>query len=299
MPEMVKYAGQQFTVSHRVEKICDTVDGAVARRMRGTVFLEDLRCDGGGHGGCGARCRIYWKAAWLERIDDDRPQHRTASHDEAQRLGTICNKTARSSDESGAVFRCQATEALRATAPQTARALGQYVREISSGNITLGQFVSTAFRAVYLKIKFKLGNKNLLPLELPIKNCERIKPIALEPGDWVEVKSFNDIAKTLNGQASNRGLRFTHEMLPACGKKFRVLDRVHRIIDEKTGRMIELKNDCFILEGLYCEGDRSPGRWFCPRQIYPYWRSAWLRPVPPPRPGPCERKPAALASPHE
>ena len=299
MPEMVKYAGGQYTVSHRVEKICDTIAGGVARRMRDTVFLEDMRCDGGGHGGCGARCRIYWKTAWLEKIDDDQARYRTASPDEAQRLETICNQAARSDDEGSTVFRCQATEAVRATEPQTARAPGQYAREIACGNITLWQFVTTACRAIYLKTRSKLGNKDLLPLKLPVKNGERGLPILLKPGDWVEVKSFDDIAKTLNGEARNRGLCFTHEMLPACGKKFRVLDRVHRIIDEKTGRMIELKNDCFILDGLYCEGDRSLGRWFCPRLIYPYWRSAWLRPVPPPQPAPGQRKAAALVSPHE
>ncbi len=43
--------------------------------------------------------------------------------------------------------------------------------------------------------------------------------------------------------------------------------------------MIELSSDCLILEGVVCSGDHSRGRWFCPRQIYPYWREAWLRPV--------------------
>jgi hypothetical protein len=72
MPEMVKYVGRRFTVSHRVEKICDTVKDSgppQSRRMYDTVLLDDLRCDGSGHDGCQAGCRIYWKESWLRRVD--------------------------------------------------------------------------------------------------------------------------------------------------------------------------------------------------------------------------------------
>jgi hypothetical protein len=68
-------------------------------------------------------------------------------------------------------------------------------------------------------------------------------------------------------------------MLPYCGKTYRVKDRVERIIDDRTGRMLKISADCLILDGVVCSGERSVGRWFCPRQIYPYWREAWLRPV--------------------
>ena len=71
MPEMLQYVGRRFTVSRRVEKICDTIAATGSRRMRDTVYLEDLRCDGSGHGGCQAGCRIYWKEAWLRRVDGD------------------------------------------------------------------------------------------------------------------------------------------------------------------------------------------------------------------------------------
>src|SRR5512132_446356 len=73
MVEMLQYSGKRFTVSHRVEKICDTVSGGPpnSRRMRDTVLLDDLRCDGSAHGGCQAGCRIYWKESWLRRVDDN------------------------------------------------------------------------------------------------------------------------------------------------------------------------------------------------------------------------------------
>src|SRR5207253_793001 len=69
MPEMVAHAGRRFTVSHRVEKICDTAGGTTAsRRVQRTVLLEDLRCDGSAHDGCQAGCRIYWREEWLRPV---------------------------------------------------------------------------------------------------------------------------------------------------------------------------------------------------------------------------------------
>ena len=37
--------------------------------MQDTVLLDNLRCDGSAHDGCQAGCRLYWKEAWLRRVD--------------------------------------------------------------------------------------------------------------------------------------------------------------------------------------------------------------------------------------
>src|SRR6476469_1938553 len=66
MPEMLSYFGQRFTVTAQVARACDTVNYSGVRRLRDTVMLDDLRCDGSGHAGCGAQCRFYWKEAWLQ-----------------------------------------------------------------------------------------------------------------------------------------------------------------------------------------------------------------------------------------
>ena len=104
-------------------------------------------------------------------------------------------------------------------------------------------------------------------------------PRGLEQGSLVQVRSRAEIGGTLDASGKTRGLWFDREMLPFCGKTFTVKDRVERFIDEETGRLVELKSDCYILDGVVCSGDRSDGRWFCPRAIYPWWREAWLRPV--------------------
>ena len=77
-------------------------------------------------------------------------------------------------------------------------------------------------------------------------------------------------------------------MLPYCGGTYRVKRRVERLIDDRTGKMIRIPSDCLILDGVVCSGELSTGRWFCPRQIYPYWREAWLRRVDEPPPSQAE-----------
>ena len=85
-----------------------------------------------------------------------------------------------------------------------------------------------------------------------------------------------EIFATLDENDKTQGLRFDGEMLKYCGRRARVLRRIEKIIDEKTGRMLKIKRDTVILDGVICTGDYHRS---CPRAIYPYWREAWLRRV--------------------
>jgi hypothetical protein len=74
-------------------------------------------------------------------------------------------------------------------------------------------------------------------------------------------------------------MRFDAEMVPYCGRTYRVLRRVTKIVNEKTGELQELKNPCIILDGVVCQSRYSECRLFCPRSIYSYWREVWLEKV--------------------
>jgi hypothetical protein len=94
----------------------------------------------------------------------------------------------------------------------------------------------------------------------------------------VRVKPIEAIITTLDTSNRNRGMTFDPEMKKYCGRQARVLRRVDRIIDEKTGRMLKLKNPCIILQDVICTSDFHR---LCPRGIYPYWREIWLERVEP------------------
>jgi hypothetical protein len=103
--------------------------------------------------------------------------------------------------------------------------------------------------------------------------------LGLQPGDWVEVKTAEEIRATLNRDGFNRGMRFDVEMLMFCGGRFRVQQRVERLINEQTGKMMQTKSSCIQLENVYCRAECSAMRLGCPRAIKSYWREIWLRRV--------------------
>jgi hypothetical protein len=101
----------------------------------------------------------------------------------------------------------------------------------------------------------------------------------LQPGEWVEVKPIEEIVATLDMQARNRGLQFSYDLAPACGRRFRVRSRLDHMIIEGSGRMVEMKNTV-MLEGGMCPCRQVVGG--CPRLDHIYWREIWLRRVPAP-----------------
>ena len=286
MPEMLQHVGMRFTVARRVEKICNNVDfvSSPVRRMRSTVHLDDLRCNGSAHDGCQLGCRLYWKEEWLRRVDHSEDVEADgAALTALGALSTASARTMREIDgELAATYRCQATEALAASEPLSQWDPRQFVREVKSGNVGLAHLLRVIARTVGLKALRMLGLRRRLPL--PVASVRTPGPppesIGLQPGDLVQVRSTREVGTTLNLQRRNRGLSFAPEMVPYCGGTYRVRDRVERLIDEKTGKMIEISRDCLILDDAVCRGE--DGCWaflFCPRGTYPFWREAWLRPL--------------------
>jgi hypothetical protein len=287
MPEMARYAGQRYTVTRRVDKICNTISRSGARRIEATVYLGDLRCDGSGHDGCQAGCLLYWKEAWLRRVDDhsDVSDKSTSAAVKLERLARAGTRTVREIEgQRSEVWRCQATEALNASKPLKTSYLPQYWRELTNGNFGLFRFISLLTRGFIMEIAGRVGLLRPLPLKGPGNQSKGVASLNLQPGDLVQVRSPTEIAATLDEGGLDRGLSFDREMLPYCGRTFRVRDKVRRIVDDKTGRMLTIPKDCIILEGAVCSGERTPGNWFCPRQIYPFWRESWLRRVEEPDP---------------
>jgi hypothetical protein len=281
MPEMLRWCGETVRVSARADKTCDTIDFAGLRRMTGTVHLDDLRCDGSAHGGCQAGCLLFWKEEWLAPPTDEQ----ISTEPPAEQVAAL-QETTHTTSPDGDRFVCQATELPGATTPLPWWATGQYVRDVRSGNIRPVRL--THGLLVFFFNKYQGLSKRVLPHRLRIRggrwypfiigklSSTPQETLDLQLGELVEVKSRREILATLDPAGRNRGLSFDAEMLPYCGRRFRVLRRVERIIDEKTGRMREMPRDCIILAGVTCQAIYHR---FCPRAIYPYWREIWLRRV--------------------
>ncbi|MGH8933270.1 MAG: hypothetical protein ACRDZO_22205, partial [Egibacteraceae bacterium] len=281
MPEMLQFCGQQLVVYKVAHKLCDTIEFKGMRRMEQAVHLEGARCGGEAHGGCQAGCLIYWKEAWLERVNSIGNGEVTAGYPaEAGRctLPILTAATRKEPTPAGEeVFSCQATEILRA-APEYLpfRDIGQYVQDIRSGNVgvraTLHAFAVGLFnrvqeysrrglpRALWFRGGLRWGFLEGKAAKTPTGRTD------LQPGDLVQVKPVDEILRTVNAGLLNRGLSFDQEMVKYCGQHARVLRRVNRIVDDKTGKMLELSNPCIVLDNVVCSGDYNVS---CPRAIYP------------------------------
>ncbi len=98
----------------------------------------------------------------------------------------------------------------------------------------------------------------------------------LQPMEWVEVRSAEEIRSTLNAKDRLYGLNFMPEMWKYCGQRFRVFKQVSKIMLESTGELREMRRPTYYLEGVYCDGEFHQG---CDRSCFLLWREEWLKRV--------------------
>src|SRR5829696_4982094 len=136
MPEMFAYCGQRFRVYKRSHKTCDTVFPTRSRRITNAVHLE-TRCDGRAHGGCEARCLIFWKEAWLKPADGNSNSAKASvCTEEAVQRATRCPGNG---EDSNPTYVCQATRLPYFSQDLSPFDFRQYVEDYTSGNVSLAR----------------------------------------------------------------------------------------------------------------------------------------------------------------
>jgi hypothetical protein len=98
----------------------------------------------------------------------------------------------------------------------------------------------------------------------------------LQPGEWVEVRSIDEIYQSLDERRKYKGVIFMPEMERFCGKKFKVFKKVEIIKLESTMEIRKLKTPPVLLEGVYCDGEYHDG---CDRACFHFWMDPWLKRV--------------------
>ena len=273
MPEMEVWCGTQARVFRRVDKIFDWIHSTGLKRMRDTVILEGLRCDGCHHGGCQADCPFLWKEAWLRRTSLKQRSPATRTADSRHEIDLRQFTTRVDAETSEPRFVCQLTRLPEATTPTHWNDPRNLLRELLSGNVRIGPFF--VFISILL---FNSVQRRCRGIRFPVLNHSRaqVTPhslLDLQPGELVRIKSKHDIEQTLDAQFKNRGLWFDKEMTRFCGGTYRVRARVSRQIDERSGKMITFKTPCITLEGVTATGEYFE---FAPLDERIYWREIWL-----------------------
>jgi hypothetical protein len=279
MAEMVDSCGKPFHIQRRVDRTC--VAEHPMRRFAGddVVILDGPRCDGSGHDGCGHGCRIFWKEAWLRSADDAAAPAGNSVADAASLRARLKSKAGERR------YFCQSTELLRATQPfpgkQRPWIVRLLIREIAHGELSLGQVLIMMAAWARMRVwRLRGGNSRL---QGPHKRTPTAS-LALKPGEIVRVRSFEQIAQTLDHKSRNRGLGICLEMSRLCEREAEVRYRVNCLIDEQTGIMRDFTNTVTLHnvrgektlgEECLCYGEIGD----CPRGEIMYWREIWLERV--------------------
>jgi hypothetical protein len=148
------------------------------------------------------------------------------------------------------------------------RKIWKCVRDVTTGNRGPLEMVRLMVRPVIRKVR-RMG-LGLVPGTLKRTPTEALN---LQPGQWITVKSVDEISTTLDTGGRNRGLSFG--MTDCCGKSFQVHGRLDRMIMEATGEMRKVENTV-LLEGARCGCVNVLGG--CPRKEFSFWREIWLKP---------------------
>jgi hypothetical protein len=103
----------------------------------------------------------------------------------------------------------------------------------------------------------------------------KVKSARLRAGDWVEVRSKDEILRTLDAEGRLDGMPFMPEMFAFCGKRFRVYKRAHKTCDTVfpvRGRRV----DRAVHLETRCDGSAHGG---CQASCLIFWKDAWLKTV--------------------
>ena len=155
-------------------------------------------------------------------------------------------RIANEADDGKTLYRCQATEIPKATEQLRFLQVDQYIRGLRSWK--LGKFLRglpielfnlwQAFSLRRLPARLRIAGGSRYPFVIGKleKGETPSAKLDLRPGDYVRIKSKEEIVATLDDTNCNRGLLFDGEMASYCGRTARVQGRVNRLIEESHGR---------------------------------------------------------------
>lgn len=280
MPEMAKYCGTVGTVFRCVDKIYDYGGRKDMRRLKDTVSITGLRCDGGAHDGCQAQCYILWKAAWIKRTDvpatssSEPPIERTSAVF-SDIGGNRCFGPTffKESDATEGRYSCQYTNLVRASTRLRPWDPRQDLRPLIAGNLTVMAFGVAMLTRLFNAVQRLRGGCDFPAADQSSSTSSLRVDLNLQPGEMVLVRGPEEIFETLDQSGRNRGLWFDQGMLYYCKRCYKVLSRVDKIIDDASGRIVRMKTPCLVLNGVDSHGEYMR---FCAQHDYPFWREVWL-----------------------
>jgi hypothetical protein len=132
----------------------------------------------------------------------------------------------------------------------------------------------------YLKRSQKFFTKILKPSHTSRTNqtAEMTEDLSrrITKGDWVRVKTVEEIQSTLDRWQELKGCAFLSNMWQYCGTEQQVLISMERFLDERDYKVKKSKG-IVLLKDVLCEGTPVFGQ--CDRRCHLFWREEWLEKI--------------------
>ncbi|MDH4187406.1 MAG: hypothetical protein OEV08_10435, partial [Nitrospira sp.] len=103
-----------------------------------------------------------------------------------------------------------------------------------------------------------------------------VMSLGLKAGDWVEVRSREEVLRTLDKNGRLEELPFMPQMLDYCGRKFQVSKRIHKLCCIVTDAIGRRMSNAVTLEDIRCNGQAYGG---CEMRCMIIWKESWLKRV--------------------
>ena len=114
------------------------------------------------------------------------------------------------------------------------------------------------------------------PTEAQITAKEFAQDTSFKTGDWVRVRSREEIAATLDPFNELKGCAFLESMYQFCGTQQRVFKTMQRFLDERDYKVKKVRG-VILLDNVICQG--TPAFGTCDRSCFLFWREEWLEKI--------------------
>ncbi len=105
-------------------------------------------------------------------------------------------------------------------------------------------------------------------------SCASSRKLGLKAGEWVLVRSKDEILATLDKNGRLDELPFMPHMLQYCGQRLRVAKHAHKVCGTQHSTVSGSMNDAVVIEDLRCNGSGFGG---CEASCLFVWKEAWLK----------------------
>ena len=228
-------------------RCCSTTSDAAVRRTRAVKRVV----------GCSGK-----KPGFVRLPSPSTPAIPDDAYSELEELvGRNVESKASTADEP--IFRCQATDWFGASKAVGWWNVRSFLNEWSCGNVGFWRFSTTMTRIVLGEIGRRL---HLIPRQTTCRTIRRpnrrdataARARAGHVGS--DPLQAGDRADTRRRRAEQGPVVRSFRDAPLLWQDLSVKSRVERFVDENTGKLVQLKSDCYILDGVVCSGRPELGQ---------------------------------------